>query len=252
MVSFLNSRPLIDGLDVMPAVQLCFAVPSALSAWLEQGQVDAALIPVIDLARHEDRWERISDACIASDGETLTVRVFSRIPAERMTRLHVDTDSHTSVVLADLLWKRYYHRPVDIVPIAPGQRLDSCESVLLIGDKVITTPLPDHVHHIDLGEAWKRWTGLPFVFAVWASAAGVDHRRTAALLEAARNRGLAQMEAIAAEWSPRIGWPVEVARAYLTEHLTYRLTPRAIKGLHTFLEYLRHDGILTPAAEAVT
>jgi len=167
-VSFLNTRPLVDGLDHDRRVQLRYAVPSALPGLLGEGLVDAALVPVIDLARRAGEWERVSDACIGSDGRTLTVRVFSKVPPERMEVLHVDPDSHTSVALARLLWSHVYGRPLRLEPIAAAERLRDCEAVLLIGDKVVTTPMPWFDHHVDLGDAWNKWTGLPFVFAVWA------------------------------------------------------------------------------------
>ena len=108
VVSFLNSRPLVEGLDAEAGVSLTYAVPSALAGMLRTGEVDAALIPVIDLARGAGRWKRVSDACIGSDGETMTVRVFSRVPPEEMSILYVDEDSHTSVALSRLIWSRYY------------------------------------------------------------------------------------------------------------------------------------------------
>ncbi|MCL2330767.1 MAG: hypothetical protein FWC56_05645, partial [Phycisphaerae bacterium] len=141
VVSFLNSRPLIEGLEDDPRVVLQFAVPSALAELLERGEVDAALIPVFDLACRANCWQRVSDAGIGSDGRTLTVRVFSKVPAEQMTVLYVDPDSHTSVALARLLWTHVYRRPVRIEPIGPNTQLRDCESVLLIGDKVVTTPM---------------------------------------------------------------------------------------------------------------
>src|SRR5512146_1355257 len=90
VVSFLNSRPLVEGLDRDAGLSLRYAVPSALAGMLRGGEVDAALVPVIDLAREAGRWRRVSDACIGSDGPTMTVRVFSRVPPEQMRELHVD------------------------------------------------------------------------------------------------------------------------------------------------------------------
>ena len=191
VVSFLNARPLIEGLEAEAGIRLHKAVPSALPDMLRRGQVDAALIPVIDLAleidpargadspHHSGAWQRISDACIGCDGETLTVRVFSRVPPEEMTLLHVDDDSHTSVALAQLVWSRWYERPLAFAPWSDAAGLDECESVLVIGDKVVTAPLSGFAHEIDLGQAWKEWTRLPFVFAVWAARADRDHARLA-------------------------------------------------------------------------
>lgn len=284
VVSFFNSKPLIDGLDREPGVTLRFAVPSALPELLRADQVDAALIPVIDLAREGGAWAIISDACIASDGETMTVRVFSRVPPEQMKVLYVDSDSHTSVCLARVLWSRRYDRRLELRPLPPLDRLSDCESVLLIGDKVVTAPVQEFNHQVDLGGAWKEWTGLPFVFAVWAapkeptaerggerererrtygemrSEAGTRGRGDAVRMEpaarqylarvlsAARDRGVGRAAAIAAEMGPAHGWPVELATTYLTKRLTFKLTPQAREGLEKFIELATDEGLVSQTA----
>lgn len=236
VVEFLNSRPLIEGLEGRPEVELRFAVPSALADVLRSGAVDAALVPVIDWARAGGSWERVSDAGIASDGETLTVRVYSQVPPEAMTVLHVDGDSHTSVRLAELIWKHVYHRPLRQVPLSSTSSIGDCESVLLIGDKVVTTAMAGFEYNIDLGEAWKRWTGLPFVFAVWvAPAGGAMNDELAAMLNEARDRGVARAAELAARYAPKRGWPVDLAVRYLTRYLTYRITPAARQGIERFV-----------------
>ncbi len=251
VVSYLNARPLIEGLDAEAGVSLHFAVPSALPAMLREGSVDAALIPVIDLARYAGLWERVSDACIASDGETLTVRVYSRVPPAHLNVLYVDDDSHTSIALAQLIWLYVYDRRVVFKPLSSASGLDDCEAVLLIGDKVVTAPLEGFEHEVDLGGAWKAWTGLPFVFAVWAAppaarcgTGGSPVSRLAELLESARDRGVANAATIAAEQGPALGWPVELAREYLTERLKYTITPRAEEGLRRFIDYAADEGIV--------
>lgn len=264
VVSFLNSKPLIEGLANDPRVVLRFDVPSALSELLRENEVDAALIPTIDLARSDGRWQRISDACIGSDGRTLTVRVFSKVPPERMDVLYADPDSHTSVALARMIWANVYHRPLRIEPLAATSQLRQCESVLLIGDKVVTTPMPWFDHHVDLGDAWKKWTGLPFVFAVWAinqpeaqarvlsepepqlpalsepgaQATGLAQADLARILSEARDRGVTRAAEIAAQAGPAHGWPVDLAVEYMTHALTYKITPAAEAGMNRYFELL--------------
>jgi chorismate dehydratase len=251
VVSFLNSRPLVEGLDREAGVNLRFAVPSALAGMLRGGEVDAALIPAIDLARSAGAWRRVSDACIGSDGPTMTVRVFSRVPPERMSELLVDGDSHTSVILARLIWSRWFKRRLRIAPLASVADAGTCESVLLIGDKVVTGPVRGFDYQVDLGEAWKKWTGLPFVFAVWAAPAGAEYERLAHLLGAARDRGVARAEQIAEEVGPARGWPVELAREYLTQRLMFKVTVRAREGISLFFEMAAQEEILPGVPELV-
>jgi chorismate dehydratase len=245
VVKFLNSRPLIEGLAEKPGVVLHYAVPSALANMLRTGQVDAALVPVIDLARAGGVWERISDAGIGCDGETLTVRVYSRVRPERMTRLHLDTDSHTSVVLAQLIWKHWYGRPVTVEPLAEAGSLERCESVLVIGDKVVTTPAEGFEHSIDLGSAWKQWTGLPFVFAAWAAPAGrPGNHKLGELLSRARDLGVSRAAELAQRDGPGLGWPVDLALRYMTEYLTYTITPAAREGMARFIGLAEQEGFI--------
>jgi chorismate dehydratase len=244
VVSFLNARPLMDGLDADPLVSLQPAVPSALADLLRAGDVEAALIPVIDLAREGRDWTRISDAGIGCDGDTMTVRVFSRVPPEAVTVLHADTDSHTSVALARLIWKHRYHRDITILPLTAAPSREACESVLLIGDKVVTRPPAGFDREIDLGEVWREWQELPFVFAVWAARAEADTRELAEILNRARDRGVARAAAIAERLGPEHGWPVDLAREYLGRRLKYTVTPDAQHGMRRFLDLAIAEGIV--------
>ncbi|HSW45374.1 MAG TPA: menaquinone biosynthesis protein [Phycisphaerae bacterium] len=245
IVQFLNSRPLIEGLEDRPDIELHFAVPSALAHMLRTGQVDASLVPVIDLARAGGAWEQVSDAGIACDGETLTVRVFSRVPAEEMTHLHLDTDSHTSVVLAQLIWKHWFRRRLEVQPLAEANSLDRCESVLLIGDKVATTPSDAFAHCIDLGSVWKKWTGFPFVFAVWASPTGrPGNAELGDLLSRARDLGVSRAAELAKKHAPPRGWPTDLALRYMTDCLKYTITPAAYQGMRKFITLATEEGFV--------
>ncbi len=248
VVSFLNARPLIAGLEADDRVALRFDVPAALPALLDRGAVDLALVPVIDVLRSPGRLAVVSDACIGCDGETLTVRVFSQVPPDRIRALRVDGDSHTSVALARVLWRALYGVRLDVEPFDARQTPpESHPAVLLIGDKVVDPRRGRFAYEVDLGGAWRQHTGLPFVFAVWArrtAAAGPEPDAARGLLEAARDRGVAQAAAIAHEVGPRLGWPGALAERYLTRCLTFRLDSRAIAGAARFAQACRAEGLV--------
>ena len=236
-VSFLNTRPLVHGLERRDDLHVRFGVPALLGDWLAEGSADAALVPAIDLARNWEQWRPISEACIASDGPTLTVRIFARCPIEEIARLHCDTDSHTSVVLARIMLDNIRGRQPEILPLqAVARDLPPDDAVLLIGDKVATTPMDAFPHELDLGEAWKRMTGLPFVFALWACRRDRDPGDLPEVLSAARDAGLAAVDEIVAEFAPPRGWPIELARRYLTRNLTFRLDARMRRGMREFFD----------------
>lgn len=244
VVSYLNAKPLIAGLEGSSNVQVVFDVPSRLSELLVNGSVDAALVPVIDLVQPPRDWQVFSNACIGCDGETLTVRVFSKVPSENIRTLHVDGDSHTSIALARVIWRHHFGTELKIVPFNRGEPADQCEAILLIGDKVVTSRLPNHEIETDLGSVWKSMTSLPFVFAAWAAPRETDVGDLARRLEKVRDEGVRSAELIAADMGPGMGWPVALAKRYLTKRLDFTMTDRHRKGLQHFLE------LAVPAVDA--
>ncbi len=255
-VSYFNTKPLTDGLGADPRIELSVAVPSRLPEQLESGQVDVALVPTIEIARAGRDWSVISDACIGCDGATLTVRVFSRVDPSDITVLHVDGDSRSSVALASVIWSEKFNRelilqPFDVDDDHSVATLDTCEAVLLIGDKVIRPPvgLDGFSTQVDLGATWKSMTGLPFVFAVWATPrhdlpAFVDDS-----LRVARDRGVARAADIAAKIGPEMGWPVDLARKYLTSHLSFTMTERHRLGMNRFLDLAKRHHLTDTTSE---
>jgi chorismate dehydratase len=255
-VRFFNTRPLIWGLDDRPDVRLRLDVPSRLGEGLADGSLDAALVPAIDFARAGDAWTLASDGCIASDGETLTVRIFSARPIKEIRTLAVDADSHTSVALARIVLDKVYGLSprfevmgMDDLARAHALPPDAPDAVLLIGDKVVAAcpndPRSPWAHQLDLGSAWRDWTGLPFVFAVWACRAGDCSAELRAMLAEARDQGTAHCRAIAQQEAEAHGWPVELATEYLTRHLQFELTPQRRAGMERFFE-LAKKAALTP------
>lgn len=251
VVSFLNARPLVQGLDGNAGVSLTYEVPALLPGLLDSGAVDVALVPVIDIVRPRRRWKIVSDACIGCDGETLTVRIFSRVPPDEIHTLHVDGDSHTSVALATVVWREMFDRRLRIVPFDASVDPAHCEAILLIGDKVVSHRLPEFEIETDLGGAWKSLTGLPFVFAVWAAPRGYAIGGLAQVLAEARDAGVARATDIARECASGLGWPVELAARYLTQRLRFRLSPRHREGLALFLDLVRRQELVPNMRELV-
>jgi len=227
---------LIQGLDTATDVKLIFDAPARLPSLLDRGDVQVALVPVIDLTGPGRNWKIVSDACIGCDGETLTVRVFSRIDPGEIGRLHVDGDSHTSVALAQVIWREMFGRTLDVLPWTDNETVEECEAILLIGDKVVTRKPIEYEIETDLGASWKSLTGLPFVFAVWAAPRGLDTSQIGRRLSAARDAGVKCAHVIAEDVGPGMGWPVMIARRYLTSRLNFKLTPRHREGMRRFLE----------------
>jgi chorismate dehydratase len=240
-VSFLNARPLIWGLEQTAGVQLMLDAPARLLQGMYDAPFDVALLPVIDYQRMQD-LRIIPSGAIGCDGPTLTVRVFSRTPAEKMQVLSCDPESHTSVALARIvLAEKFRVRPV-FVPLSKEDR--DIQAMLLIGDKVVCQQPQGYAYQMDLGEQWKQMTGLPFVFAVWMARAGTELGDLPARLAKAKRDGLRHVEEIVQQYALPLGWPVHTARRYLTEYLRYDVGARQIEAMAKFFELAAKHGAI--------
>jgi chorismate dehydratase len=233
-----------------PDVHVHFAVPSALLPLIESRTVSAALLSAVDYQLCRDDLLLVPAGMIGCNGPTLTVRIFSRVPIPDINTLHADIDSHTSVMLAQvILQKRYAVKPT----LLPFDRTtlgdithDGPDTLLLIGDKVVNAAPADaaYPHQLDLGEEWKLLTGLPFVFAMWMMRKDHTSPALARLLADAQQRGAEMTEQLLDRYATDRGWPRELARRYFTDYLRYRVTPQDREGLALFFQMAGELGIL--------
>jgi chorismate dehydratase len=247
-VSFLNSKPLIEPLVGRHDVEIRFAVPSALLGLIESGEVSTGLLPVVDYQGSAVELVLVPAGMIGCDGPTLTVRIYSKVPPEQISVVHGDVDSHTSVVLAKVILKERYGLEVKMVPHASneGDHRGGPETMLLIGDKVVNAAPDEKVYRwqMDLGEEWKKLTGLPFVFAMWMMRADMVDKELAGLLAEARRRGAGMTEELLDLHAMAKGWPRELARDYFTKYIQYEVTGKAREGLAKFYELAGKNGVL--------
>ena len=92
-VNYLNSKPLIEGLlELLPEAELTLDYPSRLADDLEAGRLDVALVPSIEVLRHPN-YEVVSDACVATRGPVMSVKLYSRVPFGLIRTLALDAGS---------------------------------------------------------------------------------------------------------------------------------------------------------------
>jgi len=256
-VQYLNTKPLVHGLAAA-GVGVRYDLPSRLADRLAAGELDVALIPSIELFRGRD-YSVVSDACIGCRGPVMSVKLFLRTPPHRVTTLAVDEGSRTSATLARiLLAERHAAVPaVEILPIGAGLGDTRADAVLLIGDRALgpagtASGYAGSFQLVwDLGDEWVRWTGLPFVFAVWAARPGVDTSAVEPLLAQARDAGVANLAAIAAAEAAPHGLTVPQCLGYLRDNLHYDLGPREREALAVFRQHAAALSLATgPAAGA--
>src|SRR4051794_29539462 len=208
-VNYLNSKPLVYGLESLaPDVRITYDLPSRLADSLVAGRLDVALVPSVEFFRTAGSTI-VSDACVACRGPVLSVKLHFRVPPDQVRRVSLDEGSRTSAALTRILLAELYgiEPNWEPLPIGCGLETTDADAVLLIGDRAIADSASDgdFVDVWDLGERWCDWTGLPFVFAMWIARAGVSAGQVAAMLSAARDRGLRSLAEIAKREGPLVG-----------------------------------------------
>lgn len=245
-VSYLNTRPLVYGLEARPDVLLRFDVPARCADLLEGGLIDLGLIPAFEYARHDD-YRIVPDVAIASRRAVDSVALFTRRDMPDVRSIALDTSSRTSANLVRLLCAAHFRINPTFRQASPDldEMLRTSDAALLIGDPALfTDPVMHGVTKIDLGLVWCEMTGLPFVWAFWAGRADAAPPAVCALLRVARDRGVAAIEAIAhREAAGDAGRATRVAR-YLSESIAYDLRGAFIDGLRTFYTLLAEHRLI--------
>lgn len=263
-VSYLNTKPLIEGLaDRLEPGHLFLDLPSHLADQLHHGQLDVALIPSVEYFRGPSTWSIISDACIACRGPVRSVRVLFRCPPEDVRTLALDEGSRTSAALSQvLLFERFGLRPQLLpLPITADYETVEADAILIIGDRAMQVDAARYVTTWDLGEEWCRWTGLPFVFAMWISgttgiadtASFHDEDDTVAqLLQDSRDRGLASVRQIANREAAKYHLTSDDCLRYFTQQLHFKLGPAERAGLERFRTLANKLGLIPSTLEATS
>jgi chorismate dehydratase len=255
VVSFVNTLPLIDGLERLADVELRHSVPSLLLDQLLDGSVDVALCSSIDYQRSPVPLVVLPVGLLGCDGPTLTVRLYSTQPIEQLQRVYCDTDSHTSIALMRILLKEMHGLEPELIDydarehVARNRPIDWPEAMLLIGDKVVTDspPAVRYPHQLDLGAAWVELTGLPFVFALWMARQDAEPpglRSAAAILDRQRRHNRERVDWMIHHKARPRQWPGDLARDYLKQHIAYEFTDDRRAGLELFFDKSKQHGLI--------
>jgi chorismate dehydratase len=238
-VNYLNTKPLVFGFKALaPQAELSFDLPSRLADGLAAGRYDVALIPSIEYFLGRD-YAIVSDACIACRGSVLSVKLFSRVSPDRIRTLALDEGSRTSAALVQILLRERCGVLPRLTALPIGDSLSSAETdaVLLIGDRAIHSPLERFECVWDLGDEWQRFTGLPFVFAMWTARADTDLVGVGEALAAARDLGVQNLDEIAEREAAPLGLTRPECLSYLRDNLHFYLGEDELRGLAAFYQY---------------
>ena len=269
-INFLNPAPLMWDFEhpqraaiLSERYNLHYTAPSACAAELLRGSADLGLIPVAALTAEL----AIVPGCTIASLRTvrsilLIVRQRAAASLAEVRSIAADTASRSSVAYAQVLFRHFLQVAPRFVkhPADPIAMLAIADAALIIGDPALLarercTEIEAAVGPclwIDLAQEWNERTGLPWVAAVWAvrplalAPAGIRALDLTADLQASRDGGLAHIDELVNEWTPRIALPASTIRTYLTENIHYVLDPSCVASLTLFRRLASELGILPP------
>ena len=251
-VSYLNSKPLIFGLEALLGSRdvLSLALPSLLATDLAAGAIDIGLIPVVEYFQHPE-FQIVSDAVIACRGPVWSVRIFFRCDPSQVKTLALDDGSRTSVALSKVLFQQKFGFVPETIPLkmTDDPREVLADAVLVIGDRAMHPESfrPAFQSDWDLGQVWFEETGLPFVFAMWVarkSNFANDHWKLT--LERTRDDGLKHLREIADDASEKYQLSRGQCEDYLTNYIRFYLNDDEWAGLSEFRRRCDALGLIRP------
>jgi chorismate dehydratase len=247
VVQYLNTVPLIWGMlhgEQQGRHQLELTTPAGCAEAVRQRRADVGIIPTIEYQRLE-RLRIIPGISIASKWQVKSVLLLSKVPITRVRTVAVDHSSRTSAALLQILMGKFYARPFDAQPSAPRpeEMLKRADAALVIGDPALTYD-SSGLEVYDLAAEWRKFTGLPFVFAFWAGHEDLDLSRYGQDFEDSRGFGLAHVDEIAAEYAPKLHLQAAAVKVYLTRNIDYSLDEENQKGLCLFYKLAHEQGII--------
>ena len=239
MVSYLNTRPLLLGMEQGPfneRIELMKGYPAQIAQALLDDTIDIGLIPVAIMPLLKQP-QLVSKYVIGTEGEVASVALFSQVPMDQIEKVYLDYQSRTSVALAKILFKEYWKKEVEFL-IATEDYISHIKgktAAIIIGDRALDS-LDKYEYIYDLGSAWKAYSGLPFVFAAWVANKPLPEEFMKAF-DIANAYGLDKLDEVIA-LIPASQQVYDLYK-YYTENISYELTDEKRAGLKLFLEALK-------------
>lgn len=262
-IGYLNVLPLHYPLEqgiLAGDFELVSGPPAMLNTLMDQGRLDISGCSCIEYARHPEKYLIVPDLSIGSRGPVQSVLLLSRSRPQDLDgkTILVSAQTHTSAALVDLLLQQHigvspFYQTGDATAILnAGERP---EAILCIGDEALNLRRhPDYPQRMDLGEAWREWTGQPFIFGLWiarreaACARREEVKAGARLLIEAKKWGQANLDLISAEAAKNSILSEAEMRSYFSG-LVYDLGAEELAGLELFYQLLAKAGVIPAPPE---
>lgn len=240
VVNYLNSKPFIYGLknflQIQDKIQLVEEYPAQCAESLATGEIDLALMPVAKILQLKDP-HIVSSYCIGSETKVKSVGLFSDVPIEEVKNVILDYQSRTSVRLFQILAEEYWKIHPRYLNSEPGfiDNIQGDTAGIVIGDRTI--PLFEKYKYVyDLGETWKSYTGLPFVYAAWVSTKALDSDFIE-LFHEANTSGMLMIDQIVKDYASYNHSSFSIEE-YFKKNISYDLSDNKRKALLLFLKKL--------------
>jgi len=240
-VKYANTYPFIYGLTESgfdKEVVLETDHPADCAAKLISNTVDIGLIPVAALPSLKE-YHIISDYCIGANGNVRTVLLLSNCPFEDIRNIYLDYRSRSSVNLTKVLarnsWKREY-KWINTSKVFDFLNIGLNEAVVLIGDQCFEFE-NSFRYKVDLANEWKKFSGLPFVFACWTANKQINNEFITKFNNSLQ-LGVNDIDAVVEKFGNSGTIRGEILKKYLVENIDYNFNDEKKKALMLFLELL--------------
>ncbi|HEX8117874.1 MAG TPA: menaquinone biosynthesis protein [Pyrinomonadaceae bacterium] len=246
--SYLNTAPLVwsfaRGRRRGEVELVTDTAPARCADMLARGQVEAALVPVIEYQRLPETAV-VPGVCVGARREVHSVVLVTRgRELKEVESVALSIESRTSAALVEVLFREFVGRAPRLEPFVPqlSDMLERHDAALVIGDPAMTFERRG-LRVYDMAALWREFTGLGFVFAMWMADASASERVRAVDFAAARDEGLAAVEEIAAEYERGLGRPREELIRYLPENISFSLDEEMRDGLELFFRLAHKHGV---------
>jgi chorismate dehydratase len=239
--SYLNTAPLIwsfiYGTQRESVELVTDTAPARCADMLSSGAADAALVPVIEYQRIPG-VAIVPDVCVGSRSAVRSVVIASRLNnLKKVRRVALDDSSRTSVALVKIIFREFLGFEPEWETSPPDLKLmlTHADAALIIGDPAMKIPR-DQLRVFDLATLWHDYTGLGFVFAMWMARVSNAEAVRAIDFAGARDEGLANLDAIAAQYANQIALAAEEIKIYLTRNIVFRMDEEMKQGLQLYFD----------------
>lgn len=243
---WLVSRPLTQGLAATPTVSYEEGPPAVLTDRLLSGRLDCALLPAIDCVR-TPRSKVIPGIAVSSQAESRSERLLARVEPQQMRRVAMDIQAGGTVALARIILAECFNAAPEFVPLNLDE-IDaaSVDGMVLTGEAGLTMANPYTLEY-DLGMLWCERSGLPLVQMVWIGQRGASYRELRRVLAFARQRGLDDLDAIAAAAQDSVD--LLDVKQYLSDTIRYSMGSLEMDSLRMFIALAAKHGLCEPDAQ---